>query len=562
MNASQRQEFCVRWNSHLGSIGAAFPQLLAGQRFVDVTLACEGHQVHCHRLVLAACSSYFDSILAENPCKHPVIILPSEIKLWEIQALVDFMYKGEVNVTQAGLPQLLRCAEQLRIRGLYGSDAALNLNQLKALTNKAAAAAAAATQQQADGMDTDTDTATNSTTTTTATAASALQQLHAGGGMTAAMMAHELQQQQQHQQQQHHQQQQIHQQQPQQKYQHQQTFMIKKEIPAPHEVEQEQQMQQQQHHHLQQQQLLQQQQQQKQQQQQQQQQQQHQQQQQQQRQSNGTLVHNAMQQNHLEHQQQLAHQKQLQQQQAQHQRVPQATLAHVANAAAAAMAAANSNAASEEDESADDSNSNQAYEQYEKYTLQQNIAASKLKAAQAASAAAAGTHLDSTVEEDHNYVAAHDDDSSYADNEHDSSANASLLSVMGVQANSGAPGVGSVGEMAGGLKRIRRSEASLAQAAKCVSKGQTFQTVSNMFNIPVSTIRFYMARKGILPRRKRGRGASSAVNNATSSGSLMTATAAATMAQALSQMKRSSSPSGYETHHVVSSASVGGKAHI
>uniref|UniRef100_W8BI09 Protein bric-a-brac 2 n=1 Tax=Ceratitis capitata TaxID=7213 RepID=W8BI09_CERCA len=204
MNASQRQEFCVRWNSHLGSIGAAFPQLLAGQRFVDVTLACEGHQVHCHRLVLAACSSYFESILAENPCKHPVIILPSEIKLWEIQALVDFMYKGEVNVTQAGLPQLLRCAEQLRIRGLYGSDAALNLNQLKALTNKAAAAAAAAaaTQQQPDGIETDTDTATNSTTTTTATAASALQQLQAGGGMTTAMMVQELQQQQHHHQQQ------------------------------------------------------------------------------------------------------------------------------------------------------------------------------------------------------------------------------------------------------------------------------------------------------------------------------------------------------------------------
>ncbi|KAH8397919.1 hypothetical protein KR222_006429, partial [Zaprionus bogoriensis] len=123
------QEFCVRWNSHLGSIGAAFPQLLAGQRFVDVTLACEGHQVHCHRLVLAACSTYFEAILAENPCKHPVIILPSEIKLWEIQALVDFMYKGEVNVTQAGLGQLLRCAEQLRIRGLYGSEAAINYKQ-------------------------------------------------------------------------------------------------------------------------------------------------------------------------------------------------------------------------------------------------------------------------------------------------------------------------------------------------------------------------------------------------------------------------------------------------
>jgi BTB/POZ domain len=124
------QQFCVRWNSHLGSLGAAFPQLLAGQRFVDVTLACEGHQVHCHRLVLAACSTYFESLLGENPCKHPIIILPRDIRLWEIQALVDFMYKGEVNVSQAGLADLLKCAETLQIRGLCGTDAALNLNQL------------------------------------------------------------------------------------------------------------------------------------------------------------------------------------------------------------------------------------------------------------------------------------------------------------------------------------------------------------------------------------------------------------------------------------------------
>lgn len=54
-------------------------------------------------------------------------------------------------------------------------------------------------------------------------------------------------------------------------------------------------------------------------------------------------------------------------------------------------------------------------------------------------------------------------------------------------------------------KRIRRSEQVLRQAADCVSRGLTFQTVSEQFNIPISTIRFFMARKGILPRRRRGR---------------------------------------------------------
>lgn len=38
-------------------------------------------------------------------------------------------------------------------------------------------------------------------------------------------------------------------------------------------------------------------------------------------------------------------------------------------------------------------------------------------------------------------------------------------------------------------RRIRRSETLLRQAAECVSHGQTFQTVSDMFHIPISTIR-------------------------------------------------------------------------
>lgn len=38
-------------------------------------------------------------------------------------------------------------------------------------------------------------------------------------------------------------------------------------------------------------------------------------------------------------------------------------------------------------------------------------------------------------------------------------------------------------------RRIRRSESLLRQAADSVSKGQTFQTVSDMFQIPISTIR-------------------------------------------------------------------------
>lgn len=38
-------------------------------------------------------------------------------------------------------------------------------------------------------------------------------------------------------------------------------------------------------------------------------------------------------------------------------------------------------------------------------------------------------------------------------------------------------------------RRIRRPESTLQQAAEYVSSGETFQKVSTLFNIPISTIR-------------------------------------------------------------------------
>ena len=63
-------------------------------------------------------------------------------------------------------------------------------------------------------------------------------------------------------------------------------------------------------------------------------------------------------------------------------------------------------------------------------------------------------------------------------------------------------------DFSGYQRRQRRSETELKQASDLVARGMTFQVASEKYKIPISTIRFYMARKGILQRRKRGRGSS------------------------------------------------------
>lgn len=122
------QQFCVRWNSYQSNLQNAFPKLLTSEHFVDVTLACESEMLKCHKVVLSACSMYFEKLLLDNPCQHPIIFM-KDMKFQEMQSLVDFMYKGEVNVTQDDLPSLLKSAEALQIRGLCGSDQLLNQQQ-------------------------------------------------------------------------------------------------------------------------------------------------------------------------------------------------------------------------------------------------------------------------------------------------------------------------------------------------------------------------------------------------------------------------------------------------
>ena len=57
------QHFCLRWNNYQTNITAEFEVLREGQHFVDVTLACDGHQLKAHKVVLSACSPYFKDLL-------------------------------------------------------------------------------------------------------------------------------------------------------------------------------------------------------------------------------------------------------------------------------------------------------------------------------------------------------------------------------------------------------------------------------------------------------------------------------------------------------------------
>ncbi|XP_037920973.1 broad-complex core protein isoforms 1/2/3/4/5 isoform X2 [Hermetia illucens] len=112
------EHYCLRWNNHQSNLLGVFSQLLQDESLVDVTLACsEGASIRAHKVVLSACSSYFQSLFLDHPSRHPIVIL-KDVRFSELQTLVEFMYKGEVNVQYCQLSALLKTAESLKVKGL------------------------------------------------------------------------------------------------------------------------------------------------------------------------------------------------------------------------------------------------------------------------------------------------------------------------------------------------------------------------------------------------------------------------------------------------------------
>jgi Cys2His2 zinc finger developmental/cell cycle regulator len=107
----------LKWNNYEASIIQIFQEMLEAENLCDVTIACERQFLKAHKIVLAACSPYFQALFMDNPCKHPIVIL-KDIRYQDLKSLIDFMYRGEVTVSHEQLPSLLKTAETLQIKQL------------------------------------------------------------------------------------------------------------------------------------------------------------------------------------------------------------------------------------------------------------------------------------------------------------------------------------------------------------------------------------------------------------------------------------------------------------
>ena len=112
----------LRWGDFHTAASNAFASLREDIYFADVTLACEdGHQIDAHKVVLVASSPIFRNLLRRSKLANPIIFMRG-VGSENLEAIVDFIYRGEANVTQENLNSFLAFAQELKLEGLMGLE--------------------------------------------------------------------------------------------------------------------------------------------------------------------------------------------------------------------------------------------------------------------------------------------------------------------------------------------------------------------------------------------------------------------------------------------------------
>jgi len=108
---------------HLGnqnftsSLTSSLWSLVRSSLLCDCTLVCSDGQVSAHRVILAASSSFFRAVFSSNQHSSTLIYLKG-VRKEQVEAVLDFIYKGGTKLSQKDLPSFLQLAEDLMIDGL------------------------------------------------------------------------------------------------------------------------------------------------------------------------------------------------------------------------------------------------------------------------------------------------------------------------------------------------------------------------------------------------------------------------------------------------------------
>jgi len=114
---NMQEMFFLTWEKFSSNILETFKNVKKSGQLHDVTLVCNDGEINAHKLILFGGSNFFQSVLTKSTHQHPLIYLKG-IQMKYLEAIIEFLYNGKVNIAEEDLNNLLETAEDLEIIGL------------------------------------------------------------------------------------------------------------------------------------------------------------------------------------------------------------------------------------------------------------------------------------------------------------------------------------------------------------------------------------------------------------------------------------------------------------
>ena len=115
MNMNMEEKLSLKWNEFEKCSSQTFKDLLEEKDFTDVTLVTDEEKlIRAHKVILSACSPFFQRILKKNINQNPLIYLHN-IRCTELQAIIEFMYLGQTEVLHSDLEKFMKVGRELQI---------------------------------------------------------------------------------------------------------------------------------------------------------------------------------------------------------------------------------------------------------------------------------------------------------------------------------------------------------------------------------------------------------------------------------------------------------------
>lgn len=119
------ENFCLKWNDHHSIFFSSAESLCSNQNLTDVVLSAGGRQFQAHKLVLSICSSYFRDLFSSSghvARDKAAVVFLKDVESRHLDLILNYMYRGEVNVQESELMSLLNTAKGLQIKGLTDNN--------------------------------------------------------------------------------------------------------------------------------------------------------------------------------------------------------------------------------------------------------------------------------------------------------------------------------------------------------------------------------------------------------------------------------------------------------